>query len=55
MWVPKNGIPDLGGLEVVEMSSARTWGGMGIFLVICCFGMEAQGKYGGGTGHGQLL
>jgi len=28
----------------------KRWGGIAIFLVVCCLGTVAQGKYGGGSG-----
>ncbi len=51
---PEERIYDFGGLEVVEMGSAEgpnLLGGITMLLVICCLGMVAQGKYGGGTGE----
>ena len=36
---------------MVGVRSSKLWGGMGMVLVICCFGMVAQGKYGGGSGE----
>jgi hypothetical protein len=41
-------------LEVVEMGRAKIsslLGKIAVFVVICCCGMVAQGKYGGGSGE----